>query len=354
MIRARLTPIALTLTMLAAGAHTVRADVRADEKAKVEFAGMLGRMFNLFGGKGAREGVTSVVAVKGDRKATLNETTGQIIDLAEEKVYDLDLRKKTYKVTTFDELRRQMEEAKQKAGEQERKEQAEDKTEKTEKTEKPSPSADEKQPQVEVDFDVKNTGQAKTINGYDTHESVMTITVREKGKTLEEGGGTVLTSDMWLGPQIPAMKEIADFDMRYAQKLYGAMIAGVSPEQMAQATAMYPGMKQALGRMNAEGTKLSGTAIQTVTTMDAVKSAAQMAEEAKAKQDDSTSSSASGGVGGMLGRFAAKKIQKKAAGGADASQPRATFMTITSEVLKVVTDVTPADVAVPDGFKQGR
>jgi hypothetical protein len=352
MIRARLTPIALTLTMLAAAAHTVRADVRADEKAKVEFAGMLGRMFNLFGGKGAREGVTSTVAVKGDRKATLNETTGQIIDLAEEKVYDLDLRKKTYKVTTFDELRRQMEEARQKAEEQDRKAQAEEKTE--EKTEKPSsPPADEKQPQAEVDVDVKNTGQTKTINGYDTHESVMTITVREKGKTLEEGGGTVLTSDMWLGPQIPAMKEIADFDMRYAQKLYGAMIAGVSPEQMAQATAMYPGMKQALGRMNAEGTKLSGTAIQTVTTMDAVKSAAQMAEEAKAKQDDSKSS-ASGGVGGMLGRFAAKKIQKKAAGGADASQPRATFMTITSEVLKVVTDVTPADVAVPDGFKQGR
>jgi hypothetical protein len=352
MIRARLTPIALTLTMLAAAAHTVRADVRADEKAKVEFAGMLGRMFNLFGGKGAREGVTSTVAVKGDRKATLNETTGQIIDLAEEKVYDLDLRKKTYKVTTFDELRRQMEEARQKAEEQDRKAQAEEKTE--EKTEKPSsPPADEKQPQAEVDFDVKNTGQTKTINGYDTHESVMTITVREKGKTLEEGGGTVLTSDMWLGPQIPAMKEIADFDMRYAQKLYGAMIAGVSPEQMAQATAMYPGMKQALGRMNAEGTKLTGTAIQTVTTMDAVKSAAQMAEEAKAKQDDSKSS-ASGGVGGMLGRFAAKKIQKKAAGGDDASQPRATFMTITSEVLKVVTDVTPADVAVPDGFKQGR
>jgi hypothetical protein len=352
MIRARLTPIALTLTMLAAAAHTVRADVRADEKAKVEFAGMLGRMFNLFGGKGAREGVTSTVAVKGDRKATLNETTGQIIDLAEEKVYDLDLRKKTYKVTTFDELRRQMEEARQKAEEQDRKAQAEEKTE--EKTEKPSsPPADEKQPQAEVDVDVKNTGQTKTINGYDTHESVMTITVREKGKTLEEGGGTVLTSDMWLGPQIPAMKEIADFDMRYAQKLYGAMIAGVSPEQMAQATAMYPGMKQALGRMNAEGTKLTGTAIQTVTTMDAVKSAAQMAEEAKAKQDDSKSS-ASGGVGGMLGRFAAKKIQKKAAGGDDASQPRATFMTITSEVLKVVTDVTPADVAVPDGFKQGR
>ena len=38
---------------------------------------------------------------------------------------------------------------------------------------------------------MKETGQKKQIAGYDTHESVMTITVREKGKTLEEGGGLV-------------------------------------------------------------------------------------------------------------------------------------------------------------------
>ena len=118
MNRARLTTVALTLSMLAAAAHTARADVRADEKAKVEFAGMLGRMFNLFGGKGAREGVTSIVAMKGDRKATLNDTVGQIIDLGEEKIYDIDVKKKTYRVTTFAELRRQMEEAKKKAEEQ--------------------------------------------------------------------------------------------------------------------------------------------------------------------------------------------------------------------------------------------
>ena len=29
----------------------------------------------------------------------------------------------------------------------------------------------------------------------------------------------VMTSDMWLAPRIPAMKEIAEFDQRYAQKL---------------------------------------------------------------------------------------------------------------------------------------
>src|SRR5262245_6194410 len=87
--------------MVAISSHALRADLRADEKTHVEFAGMLGRMVNMFGGKAAREGTTSTVAVKGDRMARLDETAGQIVDLAEEKIYDLDMRKKSYKVTTF-------------------------------------------------------------------------------------------------------------------------------------------------------------------------------------------------------------------------------------------------------------
>jgi hypothetical protein len=338
---------ALSLALIALSTYSLRADVRSDQKSHVEFAGMLGRMFNMFGGKAAKEGVTSSVAVKGDRKATMNGETGQIIDLAEEKVYDLDLKKKSYKVTTFAELRRRMEEAKKKAEEDARKESAQQK-------EKPA-AADPNAKQVEIDFDVKNTGAKKAINGFDTHEAVITITVREKGKTLEQSGGMVMTSDMWLAPKIAAMKEIADFDMRYAKMLYGSMVAGVSAEQMAAAMAMYPMMKDALGKMSAEGGKIDGTAIQTTTTMDTVKSEEQIAEEAKAaKSGDDSKSSTPTSAGGLLGGFAKKMAAKKMSSGDDAAKPRTTFMTTTTEVLKVVTDVTPADVAVPAGFKENR
>ena len=105
--------------------------------------------------------------------------------------------------------------------------------------------------------------------------------------------------------------------------------------------------------MSAEGAKLDGTPILTTTTMDAVKSAEQMAAEAKAKAT-TTSRSASGGVGGLLGGLAKKAAAKKMSGGDDASKPRATFMTMNNEVLKVVTDVTAADVAVPAGFKENK
>jgi len=335
----RVTVSALTLAACVLSSALMHADVRADEKSHVEFAGMLGRMVNMFGGKAAREGTASTIAVKGDRKASLNADTGQIIDLGEEKIYNLDLKRKAYTVTTFAELRRRMEEAKKKAEENARKEQSKE-------TAKPEPATAENN--LEIDFDVKNTGQKKTINGFDTHEVVMTITMREKGKTLEQGGGLVLTSDMWMAPKIAAMNEIVAFDVRYAQKLYGPMIAGASPEETAAALALYPMMAPAMARMRTEGAKMDGTAIMTTVTMDGVKSADQLAAEQKDREGDSKPN-VSGGVGGLLGGLAKRAAQKKMEGDPKA---RATVMTMTNEVLKVVTDVAPADVAVPAGFSQ--
>ena len=152
------------------------------------------------------------------------------------------------------------------------------------------------------------------------------------------------------------MKEVAEFDMRYAQKLYGGMAAGVSPEQMAAAMAMYPMMKQALGKMSSEGAKLQGSAIQTVMTMDAVKSAEQMQQEAQsgstaASDDSAKPTSVSGALCGMLARRMKKSSDENKDSG---DKSRARFMTTTHEVLKVGTDVTPADLAIPAGFKESK
>jgi hypothetical protein len=332
-LAALLAACALTLV-----STTLVADVRSDEKTHVEFSGMIGRMAGMLGGKSAREGLTSTVAVKGDRKATLSEASGQIVDLMEEKVYDLDIKKKNYRVTTFAELRKRMEEARKKTAENAAKEQDR------------QPEPDKNQKQMEIDFNVRNTGEKKAINGFDTHQVVMTVTVREKGKKLEESGGMVLTSDMWLAPKIAAMKEVAEFDARYAKALYGSMLAGVSPEQIGMALAMYPAMKDAIAKMNVEGGKIDGTAILTTTTTESVKSAAQLAEEAKG-QDDNTAASPAGGLSGALGGFAKKAMKKKPEGG---PQARSTIFTSTHEVLKVATDVAAADVAVPAGFKESK
>lgn len=332
MNRTRTVAVLIASALLAAAA-SLTADVRTEEKTLVKFEGMLGRIANMFGGKATKEGITSVVAVQGDRKASLNEQTGQIVDLKEEKIYDLDLRRKQYKVTTFAELRRRMEEAMKQA-------------EQSAKEDKTEPRPEQSGKELEVDFDVKDTGQRKAINGFDTRQVVMTIAMREKGRTLEQSGGLVLTTDMWLTPRVAAMSEIAEFDIRYAKQLAGPMISGASAEQMASAMAMYPGLKDAMARATTEGAKMDGTSIMTTMTVEAVKSAEQLAAE---KQGDGGSASPPPtSVGGLLGGLA-RRGQKR-----EEPKARATFMTSTNEVLKIGTSVGATDVAIPAGFKEDK
>jgi hypothetical protein len=237
------------------------------------------------------------------------------------------MKKKTYTVTTFEELRRRMREAEEKAKKQVEKEEPGQKSE----PEKPTK-------EYEFDFDVKDTGQKKQIAGYDTHNTVVTVTVREKGKTLEESGGMVMTNDMWLGPQIPQMKEFADFDVRYWKQLQGPQATTMSPEQMAQVLAMFPLVGKAMERMQKDGDKLKGSPLETTTTFEAVKTKEQLTQA-----QNQGGGSSGGGIGGLL----AKKIMKK-----EEPKARATIFTTHNEVLEVSTSVTPADLAVPADFKE--
>jgi hypothetical protein len=328
---------ALVAGLLSTGiAH---ADVRAEEKSQVRFEGMLGRMLNLFGGRAARDGIVSTVSVKGDRKMTVTGDTAQIIDLQEEKVYDLNLKDKSYTVTTFAEMRRQIEDARRKAAQQ-----------------APAGStqpSDEPQKEMEVDFDLEESGQRKPINGFDAREVVMTIAVREKGKTLEESGGFVLTSNSWLAPKLPAMSEVAEFDRRYADTLATPMM--LDAQQMAAAMAMYPMMRDAMAKLQAENVNLDGTPVMTVTTFQAVANPAQaqQSQQAAAPQEQPRGLPGLGGLGGRLGRRIMNRgNDDKPAPAAGSQAPnRTTVMTITHEVMKVTPAVSDADVALPAGFR---
>lgn len=306
-----------------------QAGVKTEEKTQLQFGGFMGGLMNRFGGKAAKEGVVQTVAVAGDRKLTANEATARIVDIAEEKIYDLDMKKKTYKVTTFADLKRQIEEERAKAEQEAQKQ--------SQREEKAQPQQPQKE--LQVDFDVKNTGQTKPINGFDTKQTIMTVTVHEKGRTLPQSGGVVLTTDIWLAPKIAATQEIRDFDRRYAQKMAEVMGAGgaASMQQMATLFAMYPGVQKAMEKMKAENVNLDGTPVLTTLTVSGVKSAAQMAEAERQQE------SGGGGLGGLL----AKKMMKKG----DSNDPRSMLMTSNVELLKVVPGATAADVAVPADFK---
>ncbi len=302
------------------------ADVTTKEKTTFKLEGLLGRMMNAFGGAAARDGVVSSVALRGQRLARINDVTGEIIDLGEQKVYQLDMKKKEYRVKTFDEIRRELQEARERA-------------EKQAKSQPAPETNDQAQEgkQIEFEADVKETGQHKSIAGYDAHEVVLTITAHEKGRTIEEGGGFVMTNDMWLGPRIAALDEITAFQLKYVQQVYGEALE-VDPQQMAALSALVPSFQRMAQQMEGQGKKLQGTALSTTMLFESVKSD----EDMKAA---GAQSSGSGGLSGRLGGMLARKMRGP-------TQQRSTVLTTTLERLSIDPSASTEAVAVPAGFKE--
>jgi uncharacterized protein (UPF0333 family) len=296
----------------------VQADVKTTEKSTMKIEGFLGSMINRMAG--GADGITATVAVKGNRMSRMSGTNGQIIDLAEEKIYTVDGRKKEYTVMTFAQMREQMEKVRADMAKRQQEMSAEEKQ-----------ALQDAANAVEFDVDVKPTGQSKNIAGHDTKETVLTIAMRGKGKTLDEGGGMVLTNTMWMAPRIPAMAELADFNLKFVKAVYGGLFSGLEMQQMNAISAMMPGFGTLMQRMAEESRKLQGTPLASTMVIESVKSQEQMAAAPKP----------GGGLSGMLARRMAR----------GQSQQRTTFMTTTHETLTLGSSAGAEDVALPAGFK---
>jgi len=328
----------VTLCLVLGLAVGLSADMKSRQKTQIKFEGMLGRIAGMFGGKTMKEGLVSTVAISGDRMMTVNDQTGELVDLAEEKVYSIDFKGKSYKVKTFAEIRKEWEDAQKKM-----KEQAAEAREEPEQGEV----------QYEIDFNIEKTGQRKAVAGYDCQQAVMTITVRQKGKKLEDGGGMVMTTDMWMAPTIPAMQEQIAFTQRYMKQLLGSDTETMARD-MAQAMAMYPQMKTAMERMKKEAVKLDGTAILTTMKVETVMSPEQAESQGGTSEKPKMGIPGLGGLGGMFGKKKKAEDAPKEGQPAAAQAPknRATLLTTTTELLEIQQAASAADVAIPAGFKQ--
>jgi hypothetical protein len=326
--------VSMSVAVACLFALSVQAEVKTEEKSQFKMEGLMGKFAGMFAGKAAKEGIVNSVAVKDNRKMTMSEYGGEIIDLGEKKVYQLDAKKKTYEVVTFAEIRRRLLEQQEKA--------------KSAVKEESKPESSEKQ--LEIDFSLKESGQKKAINGFDCREVVMTIVTREKGKTLEQSGGMVMTSNIWLAPLIKSTREIAEFEMKYLKAL-DLPFGPATAETMAAAFAMFPGMKDMMGKMQAENVNMDGTAILTETLIESVRSPEQAAREQKSEKESGGGITSIGGLGGMLGR---KMMKKKDDGNASTppDKNRSAIMRMNHELLKVETSVPPDGVAIPAGYKE--
>ena len=312
-------------TAFALTASVALAEGTVQQKTKVQFGGFIGGVVNVFGGKAAREGVTSDTSVSGKRMLTSSDRSGELVDLSEEKIYRIDFNRRNYTVVTFDELRKQYEEARRDAEKQAKEAEAEKKK--------------EEGPEYEVDFDVEETGQKQKINGFDTKQVITTVTVREKGRKLEQSGGAVLTADMWMGPKVPAMQEIAAFNQKYFKQLYGDELAEM--QQMAVLMATTPTFAKAMKEFGRHRKSFDGDAIRTTLTFETVADPGQQVEE------EETEASPAGMVGGFL-RGAMKKRQERK--GEGAAPGRSRLFESTNELLSASSNA--GEVGIPAGFKQ--
>lgn len=314
----RISHVLIVSAVLAAPAAL--ADATIQQKTQLHFGGALGSVINVFGRKATHEGIVTDVTIYKNRKSSRSGDTGEIVDLDEQKIYFVDYEDKTYTVKTFAELRKEYEDAKKRA-----KERQQETSKSSEKNEGP---------EYEVDFSLKSTGNKETINGWNTHEEIATVTVHEKGKKLEESGGFVLTSDMWMGPRVPAMRELAEFERKFIQKVYGDALIG-DMKQMAALMAATPAFAKAMKAFSERQSRFEGTAIRTKMTFETV-----------AGTDPSTqqSSSSAGGLGGLLGRMKRKKND-------ESGSSRGTMLDSNHELLKASTSASASAVAIPAGFK---
>ncbi len=251
--------------------------------------------------------------------------TGQIIDLTAERIYQVDVKKKEYKVITFAEMRAQMKKLQEDLAKNRQQMSPEDKK-----------TLEDAGKQLEFTADVKETGQRRSIAGHDAREVILSVAAHEKGRKVEDSGGFVLTNTMWLAPKIAALDEMGQFQLKFAKAIYGeTLVANV--QQMMGAITFFPALKPMMDKLQTEKNKLQGTPLVSTVTFETVRNAEQMKQ---ASQPTTTG-------GGLSGALA-----KRMMGSKGQPQPRSTVLTTTHETLSIETAASEADVTVPVGFKE--
>src|SRR6202453_4938678 len=214
--------------------------------------------------------MTTTTMVHGNQKAVVGKDSTEITDLDRETITRIDNIHKTYTVTTFAQMRQAI------ANMPKQMEQAQEQV----KQAQAQQAAQQPKTDLKTSFEVsaKNTGVSKEVNGLTAQEQEVTmqmhITDPNAPPTEAVNSITyVITTDAWIAPDPPEVKEIQDFDMRMGQKLMAGVDLSAWKSQMSQNAGMAqlfggkPGSAEAVAQMSKEIAKLKGTRVMEVTRM---------------------------------------------------------------------------------------
>src|SRR5882757_604119 len=254
---------------------------------------------------------TTTTMVHGNQKAVVGRDFTEITDLDKETVTHIDNLHKTYTVVTFAQMRQALQQMPKQM------EQAQDKAKQDQAPQPQQPKSDVK---TSFDVSVKNTGATKQINGLTAQEQLVTLQMHATDPNAAATQGPnavtyVVTTDAWITPDPPEVKEIQDFDKRFGQKLMEGVDLSAFKAQMTQMHNMSqnpgmsqmfagkPGSAEAMSEMAKEMAKLQGTRVMEVTRMGGSGTGPAGAQNSAQTSDapSATPSNSNGSVSGMLG-----------------------------------------------------
>jgi hypothetical protein len=321
---------------------------------------------------------TTTTMIHGNQKAVVSKDFTEITDLDKETVTHIDNLHKTYTVVTFAQMRQAFQQMPKQM------QQAQDQAKQAQQQQPQQPKSDLK---TSFDVSVKNIGVSKEINGLTAQEQLVTlqmhVTDPNAPPTQTSAVTYVVTTDAWISPDPPEVKEIQDFDKRFGQKLMEGVDLSAFKAQMTQMHDMSqnpgmsqmfagkPGSAEAMAEMGKEMAKLQGTRVMEVTKMGGsgtgpagAQNPAQNSDPAPAAAPANSNGSVSGMLGSALGSSALGAFHRK-----KAAQPSDTTTTTTaadgtqttSTILMETTvqksnfsqaPVSSSNFEVPAGFKK--
>ena len=353
----------LCLTVTLVMPVCITADLRYDETTEMKGGIMetLGKFGGMFGAKGLDKSTTTTY-IKGDRlrKDQLNGaelTSSQIIDLDREQIVMLDHKKKTYTVRTFAEMKAQMEKAIAAARS-------------TPQNPPPPKDTNKEKPDVKVEpkINVKDTGETKVINGFNTRKVLLTVEVEGEDQKTKDKGAMGADTELWLTRDISGFEEQNRFYAKYAQKMASPELIktmGTSPSM-----GQDPRTAESMQAMQKKMQGLDGVAILTIMSFNLsgtpsaetkAQSNSRQKQQPKEERQPENMSEAIGKALGGFGGFGRKKKKEEptppaqtAQSASDSSDEKvsATLMTTTTEMKgfsKAALDTGLFDV--PAGYK---
>lgn len=337
------------------------ADLKYEQVTEIKDGIMesLGKLAGMFGAKGLERTTTSTY-LKGDRLRT-DQLEGealvssQIIQLDREQVLSLDHKKKTYTVMTFAEMKAQMEKAlaSMKSAPQ---------------NQNPKPDPQKPDVKVEPKIIVKDTGETRLINGFNTRRVLLTVEIEGEDQKTKDKGAMGADTELWLTKDIAGFDEQNKFYMKYAQKMASPEL--IKNMGMSPAMRQDPRMAESMQAMQQKAKSLEGVAILTVMSfnLSGTPSAETQAQASSQPRQSSSAERPPDSVGDAIGKalggfggFGRKKKKEEPAPPAQTSQPSsatsdgkvsATLMTSTTEMKSFSTAALDAALFdAPAGYQ---